>query len=93
MNLSLLQEWRNLLFKSAAICFLLTLFMSLATIGLWDTWTEFTSSWYHTKKEDLGPIIVSFFAWIKFYMLFVLLAPALAIHWTIKSANKSRSNP
>jgi hypothetical protein len=33
--------------------------------------------------------MVSFFTTIKFFALFVLLGPALALHWTLKAEAKA----
>jgi hypothetical protein len=35
-------------------------------------------------QSSLNVIVVSFFALIRFYLVFILLAPALALHWTLR---------
>ena len=86
MNLDTLRLMRNVLFRLAAISFAFAMLMAMLTIGLWDTWAGVTSQWYRTTPAQLGPIVVNFFAMVKFYYIFVVLAPALALHWTIKAA-------
>lgn len=83
MNTETLQAIRNLLVRVAAVSFLLSLFMALATFGMWDTWIHWTSTLFHVPKEGLGQTMVDFFALVKFYVIFLLLAPAIALHWTI----------
>ena len=49
--------------------------------------------WFHAGEAQLGVVALQFFTEIRFYFLFVLLAPALALQWTIVSgrARASRS--
>jgi hypothetical protein len=86
MNTELLKVVRNILLRTAAVSVVLSWLMAAATIGLWDTWSNLTSQWFRTPTSEMGPMMVSFFANIKLYIVFVLLAPALALHWTIKSS-------
>jgi hypothetical protein len=88
MNLELLQLIRNVLLRCAVVCFGFSVIMSLATVALWDFWTGLTAQWFHTSADGLGTPILYFFAAVKFYGIFVLLSPGLALHWTIKSLDK-----
>ena len=90
MNVSLevLRLIRNILLRTALISYLLTILIAVATVSLWDVWGGLMVKWFHTSPEALGPIIGSYFAQIKFYYIFVLLAPALGLHWTIKAEEK-----
>jgi hypothetical protein len=38
-------------------------------------------------QESLNVVVVGFFVLIRFYLIFILLAPALALHWTLKRLN------
>jgi hypothetical protein len=67
-----------------AVSFVFNLLMALATFALWDTWAGLIAQWFHTNREILGPLMVYFFSAVKFYIIFILLTPALALHWTIK---------
>lgn len=84
MTLDSLRLIRNILLRAAIVCYAFALLMALSTIALWDTWTALTSQWFHTAPETLGPMILYFFSAIKFYAIFILLVPGLAIHWTLK---------
>jgi hypothetical protein len=88
MSLDVLVLLRNLLLKAAIICFGLAWLATIATIALWDVWTKMLSEWYRMNPADFGPLMGNWFALIKFYFLFVLLAPALALHWEIKKREK-----
>lgn len=84
MSLDTLRLIRNTLLRTALIAYLVTLFIALATVALWDTWSGLMAKWFHTNPEILGPLMAGFFTLIKFYYVFVLLVPALGLHWTIK---------
>ncbi len=88
MNIESIRFARNILLKVLAVVFVLNLLMAMATFVLWDTWTGVTSQWFHTPPETLGPLIFNFFTATKFFAIFVLLAPALALHWTLKAEEK-----
>lgn len=88
MNLESVRLARNILFRTLVVVFALNLLVALATFGLWDTWTTLTSQWFHTTPEVLGPLMVNFFTTAKFVAIYVLLAPAIALHWTL-TAEKS----
>ena len=35
-------------------------------------------------EKSLNVVVMEFFVLIRFYLVFILLAPALAFHWTLK---------
>jgi hypothetical protein len=35
-------------------------------------------------EKSLNVVVTEFFVLIRFYLVFILLAPALALHWTLK---------
>jgi len=88
MNLEALKQIRNVLLRTALISLILAWLLAGLTIGLWDTWSSITSQWFRTPVTELGPLMSNWFALIKFYMIFVLLAPALGLHWEIKRREK-----
>lgn len=88
MKLETLKEVRNLLLKVFLVSLIFAWLMAAATVGLWDYWSSIMSQMLRTPHEALGPMISNWFALIKFYMVFLLLAPALGLHWEIKSREK-----
>jgi hypothetical protein len=84
MTLDSLRLWRNILLRSAAICYAFLLLSALIWLPLSETWTAMTSSWYHITPETVHNIVIYFFSAAKFFAIFVLLVPGLALHWTIK---------
>jgi hypothetical protein len=88
MHLEKLKLIRNILFRATLICLVMSWLLAAMTVMLWDTWSNMTAQLFHKPVSDLGPMISNWFALIKFYILFVLLAPALAIQWEIRRQEK-----
>lgn len=88
MKLDTIKLLRNVLLRTFAVTFVFNLLMALATFGMWDTWTSITGHWFHTDPQAMGPLMVNFFTATKFFALFVLLGPALALHWTVRAEER-----
>lgn len=84
MTLESLRLWRNILLRSAAISYAMLLLSALAWLPFSETWTGLTSSWYHITPDSVHNLVVQFLSAAKFYSIFLLLVPGLALHWTIK---------
>ena len=71
---------------------LLSLFFALLIAGVYYGLRNYVDSLLVGRLEiidqrSLNAIVVGFFALIRFYLIFILLAPALALHWTLKRLN------
>lgn len=84
MTLDSLRLWRNILLRSAALSYAFLMLSALIWLPFSDTWTGMTSSCYHITPETVHNIVVYFLSVAKFFAIFVLLVPGLALHWTIK---------
>lgn len=84
MSFNTLTLLRNILLRATVVCMGLAWIMSILTVCFWDTWTATTSSLFRIEPKKLGPLIAYFFAFAKLYVIFILLAPGLAIHWTLQ---------
>lgn len=84
MNLESLRLLRNILLRSVVIGMAFALFFAAVTFGAWDAWIGNVTKWCHTDEAHIGSLILTFFTEIRFLLVFLLLTPALAIHWTIK---------
>lgn len=91
MSSEMLELIRNVLLRTAAIAYAFAILAALATFALWDTWTSLISHWFHTTPALLTTLILVFFTAIKFYAIFMLLVPALALHWTIRARRQRGS--
>jgi len=90
MTLESLRLTRNILLRSAVLCYLFLILSALVWLPLSETWTGLTCSWYHITPERVHKIVVDFLSVAKFYAIFVLLVPGLAVHWTIKSEESKK---
>ncbi len=84
MNNDALRLARNILFRSFVVGLALTAVMMVLTISFWVPWTALATRLFHTDTATLTPMVLKFFVDIRFFLVFVLLTPALAIHWTLK---------
>ena len=87
MNKEVLVLIRNILFKTFIVGVLFALFLFVMTWFFWDAWSTFIYSKFQMTEKELGEQVVNFFIWLRFYLVFVILVPAIALHWTIKSRN------
>jgi hypothetical protein len=76
---------RNILLRIFAVGVVFALVMLVATLAAWPVWTGLAMSWFHADQAQLSAVVLAFFTAIRFYFLFILLAPALALHWTLRS--------
>jgi hypothetical protein len=91
--LDTLRLFRNLLLRCFAIGVVFALLTLIATLLAWPVWTGLATRWFHVDEAQLGNVVLAFFTGIRFYFLFVLLAPALALHWTLRSESARTASP
>ena len=82
---------RNLLFRCFVVGAIMSLLLQVITFGAMNTWRDLATNVYHLDQAAVMSATVNFFTAIKFYLLFVLLAPALAVHWTLKKEQKHQN--
>ena len=90
MNFENLRLIRNILLRSFAVGIAIAFVLGLPTLIWWTTWMSMASGWFHTDPAMLTPIVVRFFMNIRFFLLFIILTPALAIHWTLRKESGDR---
>jgi hypothetical protein len=83
MTLESLRLARNILLRSAVLCYAFLILSVLLWVPFSQTWTGLTSSWYHIAPDRINTIVINFLTVAKFYAIFILLVPGLALHWTI----------
>jgi hypothetical protein len=81
---------RNFLFKTFIVGLLFAVFYFVTTLIFWNTslmsWIE---RMFKVNEAELGNLILSFFSTVRTILAFLLLTPCLALHWIIKSKNKT----
>jgi hypothetical protein len=72
--------------------FLISLIIALLIVGIYYGGRHYWDNIMVVRlalinQESLNVVVVGFFVLIRFYLIFILLAPALALHWTLKRLN------
>jgi hypothetical protein len=76
---------RDIFFKTFLISLIAALLFAGVYFGWRARWIRIVVEQFQLIDEkSLNLVVMEFFMWIRFYLIFVLLAPALALHWTLK---------
>lgn len=76
---------RDIFFRTFLIGVVFGLLYVCIYFGWRDYWDDLVVvRWALIDQKSLGILTLSFFGLIRFYLVFVLLAPTLALHWTLK---------
>ena len=76
---------RDSLFRTFLIGLIFGLLYVCVYYGWRDHWDRLVVvRWALIDQKSLDVLTMSFFGLIRFYLVFILLAPALALHWTLK---------
>lgn len=75
---------RNILLRTVIISIIYVFIIFICYLSMQNFMISMIDQVYKINAEQSHILIVHFIALIKFFILFVLLFPALAIHWTIK---------
>jgi len=84
MTIETLRLTRDILLRIFIIGFVFALLLGLVTMVGWNTWLGLAGDWFQTDPATLTPLVLKFFLNVRFFLLFLILAPALAIHWTLR---------
>ena len=90
MTLESLRLLRNILLRSVLVGIGLRS-SGIACSGAWDTWIRPITQLCRTDEAHVSSLVLTLFTEMRFFSVFVLLTPALAIHWTIKRRAFSRT--
>ncbi len=84
-----IQIFRTILFRTFLISVVFALLMASVYYGRRDHWDSLiVNRWGLIDQSSLNVVAVSFFSLIRFYLVFLLLSPALALHWTLKRLDR-----
>lgn len=75
---------RNFLFKTFIAGCLLYIFSLIVTVAFWSSWAKLTEYIFSISKTDFGRLMLLFLIIIKVFLVFIVLAPCIALHWMIK---------
>jgi len=88
MNHGTLRLLRNILFRIFVLGIVITGLFLWITIAYWPIWVSLASTWFRTTDAVMTPIVIKFFMNVRFLMVYIVLIPALAIHWTLTKEQK-----
>lgn len=83
--LETLRLLRNVLLRWFVIGIVVGLLQLIAMLTAWSFWVSLASAWWHTDEQHLSTVALTYFTVLRFFLVFMLLIPGLAIHWTIRS--------
>ena len=90
MNYETLRLIRNMLLRGFVIGVVFALLLGCVVMFGWSTWTGLATQWFHADEAIVIRLVFGFFLNIRFFLLFIVLTPALAIHWTLKAERNLR---
>ena len=76
--------FRNFLFRTFIIGVLFAIFIGVVTLALWKTWVWVGERFFKIEEKELGELTITFFLHVRIVLLFLFLAPTLALHWIVK---------
>ena len=76
---------RDFLFKTFIVSLVFAILLFVMTATFWDRWSSFLYMKFQVPKSTLGELVVDSFLHLRLYLVFVILTPAIAMHWLIKS--------
>lgn len=77
--------FRNFLFRCLVIGVFFAIFFGLMTFALWDTGVPMVERFFKVDEKELGELTLNFFLNVRIVLVFIFLAPALALHGMVKS--------
>jgi hypothetical protein len=85
MTIETLTLLRNFLLRTFVVGLVLGIVLSLLTFWQWEMAVRLlVNTLGMASRESLGTAVLDLFLAIRFFLLFCILTPALALHWTIK---------
>jgi len=84
MALETLRLIRDILLRCVVIGIAIAIVLGVATLAFWSFWIGIATTWFRTDEAYLSGVVIWFFTAIRFFLLFVLLTPGLAFHWTYR---------
>ena len=76
---------RGFLFRVFIVGLLFALFLFFMTSAFWDKWSALVYTRFQVTPKELGEMFVGSMIYIRFYLMFIILVPAIALHWLLKS--------
>jgi len=80
--------WRNMLLRTFLIGMGLAVILAVLILAFWHTWEIWVVQLLRTDEKELGRVMLTFFMNVRLILVFLILAPALALHSMIRKKRK-----
>ena len=77
---------RNFLLRTFFIGILFAILILIIAVIFKNSWEIWAAKIFGMEKDDVGEIFFSFFMNVRLVLLFLILSPAVALHWMSKKA-------
>lgn len=89
MDSGIINFWKRFLFRSFVTGCLFYVFSVLVILVFKDTWVSLAQSLFHLQEAAWWEIVLLFLVGAKLILVFLLLVPALALHWCARKLERS----
>ena len=76
--------FRNLLLRVFVVGVTFGLLYLILTMSFWDTWVSVFGMW-KIEEKDAAMLMAESFTLLRIILVFLILVPAVALHWTSKT--------
>ena len=76
---------KSFLFRTFIVGFIFALILFGLTFLFWDKWSFIVLTKFGVSRDELGKLVVNSFLHLRMFLIFVLLVPAIGLHWLGKS--------
>ena len=85
MNYEALRILRNVFLRAFVIGVAMALVYGATTLLGWGMWSSLvTERWHLVDARAFGILTLAWFSALRFFLVFGLLVPGLALHWTLQ---------
>lgn len=77
---------RNFLLRTFFIGLLVAIIIFIIAVAFKNSWEIWAEKIFGVEKDEVGEIIFGFFMNVRLVLLFLILSPAIALHWMSKKA-------
>ena len=81
---------RDFLFKMFIVSVIFAILLFIGTTLFWNIWASIIYTKFQVGEKELGELVVKFFINLRFFLIFLILTPAISLHWTIKSLKDTK---
>ena len=76
--------FRNFLFRTLLIGVFFAILTFVLLVAFRNTWEIWVAKYFGTEEKELGKIVLNFFMNVRLVLVFLILSPAIALHWMVK---------